>query len=119
MSTVLIVDDEPDILLTLRMILRSAGHVIIEASDGMTALEQAKQMPDVMLLDIRLPDIDGLEVLRRLKADEELSSIPVLCISAHSSPSTKQLAIDLGAAGYIGKPFVAAHLREEVARHIA
>jgi DNA-binding response OmpR family regulator len=113
---VLVVDDEPDILMTLRVVLQVAGHEVIEAEDGMTALERAREHPDAMILDIRLPDIDGLEVLRRMSADDELNKIPVLCLSAHSSPRTKDEAISLGAREYMNKPFVAADLRAAIVR---
>jgi two-component system KDP operon response regulator KdpE len=115
MSRILVVDDEPDVLMAIRITLESVGHTVLEAANGATALARARENPDGILLDIRLPDIDGLEVLRRLKADAAVSSIPVVCISAHSSPGTVQAAIDLGAAGYVGKPFDVFELRATVA----
>jgi len=114
-SRILIVDDEPDVLMAIRITLESVGHTVLEAPNGATALDRAHESPDGILLDIRLPDIDGLEVLRRLKADDALSSIPVVCISAHSSPGTIRSAFDLGAAGYVGKPFDIGELRSTVA----
>jgi CheY-like chemotaxis protein len=119
MSKILVVDDEPDILMTIRMVLKTGGFEVIEAEDGAQALERAQEMPDAMVLDIRLPDIDGLEVLRRMKADEKLSGIPVLCLSAHSSPSTVQHALALGASGYMSKPFDVPELRAAVEKMVA
>jgi CheY-like chemotaxis protein len=115
MSRVLIVDDEADIRLTLRLILELAGHEIFEAADGRGALCMARQQPDIVLLDIRLPDIDGLEVLRILKNEPEVAGIPVVCVSAHSSEDTLRQALALGAVAYLNKPFDYAHLREVVA----
>lgn len=119
MSKILVVDDEPDILIIIRMVLRVSGYDVIEAEDGMGALERAGEMPDAMVLDIRLPDIDGLEVLRRMKADENLRDIPVLCLSAHSSPSTVKQALDLGATGYMSKPFDVLELRAAIEMMVA
>jgi CheY-like chemotaxis protein len=114
MSRVLIVDDEPDIRLTLRVILELAGHDILEAGDGRGALRMLQQAPDVVLLDIRLPDIDGLEVLRIMKDEPDVAGIPVVCVSAHSSDDTLRQALALGAVAYLSKPFDFAHLRDVV-----
>jgi two-component system KDP operon response regulator KdpE len=111
MSRVLIVDDEPDIRQMLRLILQLDGHEITEAADGREAIERASDMPDIIILDIRLPDIDGLEVLRLLKGNAALAHIPVICVSAHSSPATQQEARELSAVAYVSKPFDFAHLR--------
>jgi CheY-like chemotaxis protein len=118
MSRVLVVDDEPDIRLTLRLILERAGHTVTEAADGTQALQLVCEMPDVVLLDIRLPDIDGIEVLRLLKSDPAVASIPVVCVSAHSSGETKQKALELGAVAYVNKPFDFDELRETVMRAV-
>lgn len=115
MSRVLVVDDEADIRLTLRLILELAGHEILEAADGAEALVMVQQSPDVVLLDIRLPDIDGLDVLRIMKGDPSVAGIPVVCVSAHSSEDTLRRALALGAVAYLGKPFDFAHLRRVVA----
>jgi CheY-like chemotaxis protein len=115
MSRVLIVDDEADIRLTLKLILEMAGHQILEAGDGHGALCMVKQEPDVVLLDIRLPDIDGLEVLRILKGEPKVADIPVVCVSAHSSGDTQRRALALGAVAYLSKPFDFERLRDVVA----
>jgi len=101
----LVVDDEPDILLTMRLLLELAGYAIVEAATGQEALDRVQDMPDAVVLDIRLPDIDGLEVLSIIKADEHLARIPVVCVSAHSSGDTVRRAFALGAAAYVAKPF--------------
>jgi len=118
-SRILVVDDEPDVLMAMRIALETVGHEVLEAANGAIALDRARENPDGILLDIRLPDIDGLEVLRRLKADDAVSSIPVVCISAHSSPGTRQSALDLGAAAYVAKPFDIRELRTIVANVIS
>lgn len=105
MNRILVVEDEPDIRLTLRMMLEMAGYAVLEAPDGSAGIELANTRPDVILLDIRLPDVDGLEVLQLLKAHRTLSSIPVVFLSAHNSPATVEQALDMGADAYVSKPF--------------
>ena len=106
MSLVLAVDDEADILLIVTVILRSSGHDVLQASSGEMALEiLEREKPDAMLLDIRLPGIDGLEVLERLRAARRLSSLPVIVISAFSNPETLARATEIGCKGFVTKPF--------------
>jgi CheY-like chemotaxis protein len=105
-KTVLLVDDEPDIRLMARFMLESHGHRVIEAAtadDAMNAL--AAEQPDLIYLDIRLPGVDGWDVLRRLRANEQYKKIPVVMISAHSSPTTLERAKAEGSVGYVIKPF--------------
>ena len=106
MSLVLAVDDEADILLIVTVILRASGHDVLQASSGEMALEiLEREKPDAMLLDIRLPGIDGLEVLERLRAARRLSSLPVIVISAFSNPETVARATEIGCKGFVTKPF--------------
>ena len=112
---VLAIDDEQDILLMIKIALEFDGIPVITAGSGEEGLEVAeRERPDVILLDIRLPGIDGWEVLERLKADEALAGIPVVMISAHATPSTPQRAIKLGCKAYLTKPFRPADLRKVV-----
>lgn len=104
MPTVLVVDDEPDILLLHRLNLEAAGHRVVLAADGVTALERiAEERPDAVVLDVMMPVLDGWGVLERLKGDA--SPPPVLVVSAKSSPSDIQRARDLGAGDYLTKPY--------------
>jgi len=114
MSTILVVDDEPDVLFTVRIALEVAGYDVIEAADGRGALERAWDHPDAIVLDLRLPDMDGAEVLQALKAEPALAAIPVMCLSAHSDSNTKQRMLALGASAYISKPFEVSVLRDTV-----
>ena len=106
MSKVLVVDDETDIRLLVRFYLESAGHEVSEAATGQEGIEAlSRDRSDVILLDLRLPDMDGWSVL------EEWSTLPegergrVVVMSAHASPTTLQRAENEGASGYIVKPF--------------
>lgn len=104
MPTVLVVDDEPDILLLHRLNLEAAGHRVVLAADGVTALERiSEERPDAVVLDVMMPVLDGWGVLDRLRATS--SPPPVLVVSAKSSASDIQRARDLGAADYLTKPY--------------
>ena len=106
MSLILVVDDEPDILMVVQMILRGCGHQILEASTGEMALQLLEhQNPDAVLLDVRLPGIDGLEVLERLRKASIHSVLPVIMLSASSGPSLVERASGLGCSGFVAKPF--------------
>jgi two-component system, OmpR family, KDP operon response regulator KdpE len=101
---VLIVDDEPAILRFLRAGLSGQGFVVSEANAGQAALDAVrKRAADLMILDLGLPDMDGLEVIRILR--EEGSSIPIIVLSSRSDETGKVMALDLGADDFVTKPF--------------
>jgi two-component system KDP operon response regulator KdpE len=107
-ARVLVVDDEPQILRSLRAILSGHGYDVVTAATGEAALDEvARRVPDVVLLDLMLPGIDGLEVCRRLR---ERLDVPVIVLSAQGEEGTKVEALDLGADDYLTKPFGAAEL---------
>lgn len=109
--TILIADDDPHIREVLRFALAKAGHSVIEAEDGEQALERAaRDAPDLVVLDINMPRMDGLEVCRRLRADGDL---PILFLSSRDDEIDRVLGIELGADDYVVKPFSP---REVVAR---
>jgi two-component system KDP operon response regulator KdpE len=114
-STVLVVDDEPDIRLTLRFMLEGAGHTVVEAATGADALTRLRaERPDLVLLDIRLPDMDGWDVLASIRSSLELSAVPILIMSAHSSGDFRDRATQEGGRGYLVKPFREEDLVEAV-----
>jgi len=115
LAKILVVDDEPDVLFTVKIALEVSGYDVIEAEDGQSALLRAWDYPDAIVLDLRLPDMDGSEVLQAIKAEPALASIPVMCLSAHSDDSTKQRMLALGANAYVSKPFDVMKLRATVA----
>ncbi|CAG1066814.1 Alkaline phosphatase synthesis transcriptional regulatory protein PhoP [uncultured bacterium] len=105
-SRILVVDDEPDILNLLEYNLRRAGFQALLAKDGPEAIEAARaNRPDLVLLDIMLPDMEGTEVLRRLKSTEATASIPVIMLTAKGEEVDKIVGFELGAEDYITKPF--------------
>jgi CheY-like chemotaxis protein len=116
---VLIVDDEQAIRLVCRVNLRSAGFDTLEAWDGVEALALARaERPDLILLDIMLPALDGWRVAEELGAGEDTREIPIVFLSARSEPADAQRGHELGGVGYITKPFDAAGLPDVVAHTI-
>ncbi|MES2309048.1 MAG: response regulator [Verrucomicrobiota bacterium] len=108
MITVLVIDDEPQIRRLLRLTLESEHYRVIESERGQHGLvEVAKARPDLVILDLGLPDIDGLEVLRRIR---EWSKVPVLILSVRDHEEDKIKALDLGADDYVNKPFATGEL---------
>jgi two-component system alkaline phosphatase synthesis response regulator PhoP len=111
---ILIVDDEVDALTALKVALESDGYNVIEALDGFEGISKAKsETPDVILLDIMMPGMDGFEVCRRLKSDPQLSSIPVIMLTAKGEVDDKVEGLEMGADDYVTKPF---NLKELKAR---
>jgi PAS domain S-box-containing protein len=105
MPTILAVDDQPAALYATARALRSAGFVVWEASTGTAALERARQSPDLVVLDIKLPDITGLEVCQRIKQDPFTSGIPVLHLTAtYGADEEMAAALEGGADGYLTHP---------------
>jgi two-component system KDP operon response regulator KdpE len=100
---VLVIDDEPPIRKLLRMGLTTQGYQILEASNGKTALELMSQGPDLVILDLGLPDIQGHELLRMIRARKE--SVPIVVLSSRGDEAGKVQALDLGADDYVTKPF--------------
>ena len=100
---ILVVDDEPRMIGFIRMNLELEGHQVIEARDGITALEAIRtKLPDVVLLDVMMPDLDGFETLRMLR---EFSNIPVIMLTAKGEENDKVYGLELGADDYVTKPF--------------
>ena len=100
---VLVVDDEPPIRKLLRMGLSTQGYDILEAPNGRTSLELLAQNPDLVILDLGLPDMQGLELLRMMRARNE--AVPIVVLSSRGDEVGKVQALDLGADDYITKPF--------------
>jgi DNA-binding response OmpR family regulator len=101
--TVLVVDDEPRYLWTIRLNLEARGYLVLEAQDGETALDIAvTEVPDLVLLDIRMPDMNGYQVCKSIR---EFSSVPIIMLTAMAEDLDKVRGLDLGADDYITKPF--------------
>jgi two-component system OmpR family response regulator len=115
---VLIVDDERLIVVSTRLVLEIGGFEVVSADDGETGIRAARQLkPDVILLDIMMPGIDGWEALRRLKESEETREIPVVIFTARENWRGRERALDLGAVDFFRKPFEPEDLISLVGRH--
>jgi two-component system, OmpR family, KDP operon response regulator KdpE len=109
---VLVVDDEPNIVSTLAPLLRARGYDVSTAMSGRSAIEIVeRQKPDLIVLDLGLPDIDGVEVCRAIR---ETSNVPIVVLSARGTEEDKVRALDLGADDYVTKPFGAEELLARV-----
>ncbi|MCH7970526.1 MAG: response regulator [Chloroflexi bacterium] len=106
MPTILVVDDHEEIREALAEILEEEGHEVLQAVDGLDALEVvAATLPDVILLDIAMPGIDGLETLRRLKEKPESANLPVIMVTAQGDRQNMVKAVQLGVRDYVTKPW--------------
>jgi two-component system phosphate regulon response regulator PhoB len=105
-SRILVVDDEPDVLELVTYNLGQAGFQTDTASDGAEALRKARSTaPDLILLDLMLPEMDGLEVCKLLRRDAKTSGIPIIMLTARASEMDRIVGLELGAADYVPKPF--------------
>ncbi len=106
MKKILVVDDEEDILNFLELVLREKGYEVVTAASGHDALTRAQlEKPDLVLLDIMMPQMDGWEVLKLLRIDDETASIPVAMLSARTEARDRVQGLQEGAIDYICKPF--------------
>jgi two-component system phosphate regulon response regulator PhoB len=100
------VDDEPDLVELVRVILEQAGHQVETASTGREALDRLRrQRPDLVVLDLMLPDVSGTELCRRMRADSALAGLPVIMLTAKADEVDRVVGFELGADDYVTKPF--------------
>lgn len=112
---VLVIDDEPDVLLLCRVNLEFAGHEVLEAGDGERGLELATSVrPDLIVLDVMLPSRDGLDVLEELGTNPRTSDVPVVLLTAKAQEDDRMRGWQAGAADYVTKPFSPALLTQAV-----
>jgi len=105
-ARVLVVDDEPDLVHILEFGLKSAGYQVEVAADGQEGLKKARETkPDIILLDLMLPKLDGYKVCRLLKFDERYRQIPIIILSARTQEGDQALAKEMGANRFITKPY--------------
>ena len=118
-KTILVVDDEPDTLELMQTILKHEGYDVLQALNGSEALEEVKQKPDLILLDIRMPgEFNGIEVCRRLKTDPVLKSIPIIIFSAKVLDHHIEEGFQAGAEEYVTKPFSSAELLRIIGKYL-
>jgi DNA-binding response OmpR family regulator len=112
---ILVVDDEDDILQFLELVLREKGYEVVTAAGGQEALTRAQiEKPDLVLLDIMMPQMDGWEVLKLLRVDDETAQIPVAMLSARTEAKDRVQGLQEGAVDYICKPFALQELLDKI-----
>lgn len=118
-KTILIVEDNEDNLMVYRTILEHVGYAVIEARDGEEGIARAREKhPDLILMDISIPRIDGWEATRRLKENEETRDIPIIALTAHALEEDREKALRVGCDGYLAKPVEPRRVVEEVKRYV-
>jgi chemosensory pili system protein ChpA (sensor histidine kinase/response regulator) len=111
--TVMVVDDSVTVRKVASRFLEREGFLVVTARDGVEAMKLLQEnQPDIMLLDIEMPRMDGFEVARRVKANEELKQIPIIMITSRTGEKHRKRALDLGVEGYLGKPYQEEELLE-------
>jgi len=106
MAKILVVDDEPDALDLVSFNLKQAGFEVVTADNGVEAIKRAREvLPDMILLDLMLPEVDGLEVCKTLRRDVNTASIPIIMLTAKAAEIDRILGLELGADDYVTKPF--------------
>jgi CheY-like chemotaxis protein/phosphoribosyl 1,2-cyclic phosphodiesterase len=119
---VMVIDDDEDLRILARKALTRAGHQVKEATDGeeaLKALRNGSRKPDLILLDLHMPGMDGFEVLRRLRADSDTHSIPVVVLTAHGDEESARTSFDAGATDFLGKPFTPPQLDARIRSCVA
>ena len=114
---ILVVDDSQDMRDLIQRLLERAGYRVVLAEDGQASLTQAKlHHPDLILMDLSLPDMDGWEAVRHLRKMPEFRTTPIIAVTAHVSPLEAERAMAAGCSAHLGKPFDTRVLLQEVAR---
>lgn len=118
-KTILLADDEEDIKIVVRLYLESKGYEIITAYDGLDAINQVqKNKPDLLLLDVMMPVMNGFEVAQRLRANDETKELPIVMLSAATHEDAVRKGLEAGANDYVMKPFEPAKLEEVIKKYL-
>jgi CheY-like chemotaxis protein len=114
-TRILVIEDNEDNLVLMRLLLERAKYEVLVAIDGSTGLDIAsKEQPEIILLDLAMPEMDGWEVARELKASILTKEIPIIAVTAHSLPKDRERAFEAGCDAIVGKPFSVAKLIGEI-----
>jgi two-component system cell cycle response regulator DivK len=117
MKKILIAEDRPSSRELIRTVLEGCGYIVSEASDGRQAVEVAKrENPDLLIVDLQMPALDGLGVLAELRRDERFADVPIVALTASAMQGDRERALEAGFTEYITKPVNLRFLREEITR---
>ncbi len=120
MARILVIEDEDNIAIALEFLLTREGHEHSRIASGAGAIDAIREMrPEVVLLDIMLPDVSGYQILQELRADGDLAGTHVLVMTARGAEVERRKGLALGADGFIAKPFELSELRAEISRLLA
>jgi two-component system cell cycle response regulator DivK len=116
---ILVVDDHEDNRQILRVLLASAGYVMIEAQNGEAALAAAlSERPDLILMDIQLPDLDGYEVTRRIKSNPRSHDVPIIAVTSYALSDDERKALAAGCIAYVAKPYSPMQLLAKIKKYL-
>ena len=116
---ILVVEDQPDNRQILRDLLGSAGYELVEAENGVEALAAvAKRRPDLILMDIQLPILDGYETTRRMRSNSELRSVPIIAVTSYALAGDDAKALAAGCNGYVTKPYSPRQLLAKIREYL-
>ncbi len=119
MKRILIVEDNEDNMYLIGFIVRKKGYEVIEARSGQEGVELAgKEKPDMILMDIQLPDFDGLETTRRIRKSDPDSDVPIIALTSYAMAGDKQKALKAGCNGYIEKPINPDTIMDEIEKYL-
>ena len=111
---ILVVDDDPYILMSLEFLMKKSGYEVMVARNGKEAMDLLKDLPELVILDIMMPDVDGYEICKHIKSDNNLKNAKVVFLSAKSSEADIKKGMALGASLYITKPFSTRELTKQI-----
>jgi len=119
-KTILIADDKDTGRELVRTVLENSGYRVIEASDGLEALRFARELhPDLIILDLHMPGLDGFTVMQKLRSEADFASTPVMALTASAMAGDRERALTAGFTGYVTKPIRLGALRSEIERMLA
>ena len=119
MKKILVIDDTEANIQLCNFILKKQGHEAVDARNGLDGVDSAiKEKPDLILLDIQLPDIDGLEVAKRIRASEVDKDTPIIAVTSYAMPGDREKIMEAGCNGYLSKPINVDEFMKEVAKHL-
>ncbi len=119
MKRILVVEDNETNMYLIRFMLEKSGHKVIEAKEGAVGVESAiKEKPDLILMDIQLPDIDGLEATKRIRASEADGDIPIIALTSFAMAGDRERALAAGCTGYIEKPINPETFMAEIEKYL-
>ena len=119
MKRILVVEDNETNLYLIKFMLEKSGYEVIEAKDGASGVELAvKEKPDLIIMDIQLPDIDGLEATKRIRASEADNEIPIIALTSYAMVGDREKALAAGCTGYIQKPINPETFMAEIEKYL-